>query len=233
MIVTKIFLSILATTLTLYSMNITSSNVIAQKKLNSMQDYNQMVSDLKSSSIMGNNKATMLLGTLIYNGIKLDDGTIIQENKIAGSLILQDSIFNGSIDALALLVMKSMANNDIDIFKNTIKVMQESTIIDNANKDYYTTLFAGYVIDNNINDSLAIEVATKWLYEAEQVRPTYKIQYILSGMYRKLNNIDAANFYFNKSCQAIEMKDICKKYKVSHLSHNFEEDSCAIKKYIK
>jgi DNA-binding XRE family transcriptional regulator len=72
---------------------------------------------------------------------------------------------------------------------------------------------AGYILDTQADSGHAIEVATKWMYEAEKKRPNPKMQFLLAFMYQKLNNEQAGNYYLNKSCSHESLREQCRQFK--------------------
>lgn len=187
-----------------------------QKALNTIQDYNSMVADLKQGAALGDSDSNFYLGFVYLSGITLKDGTIIKPNITEGTSILLNAISLGSAKALSVLAAKSIENADVVTLSETVKVAQSTDSIDIENKDYYSLLLASLILDKNSNEAIPIETATKWLFEAEKKRPTPKMQYILASMYAKLQNMNAANYYLNKSCSNTQldeqMQHMCKQF---------------------
>lgn len=198
-------------------------NPTAQKELNSKKDFDQMVKDLYNGANVGDIASLFYLGFIYYDGITLNDGTKIEPKKQEARNFLLKAISLGSKEAAAFLIAKELEEKNIESFTSVIKAVQTSSIA-KADKDYFTTILAGYILDYNILDSSAIEVSTKWLYEAEKKNPTPQMQFVLAFLYQKLQNIDAANYYLNKSCSNIEMKDMCEKIK--QMEEIQDEQSC-------
>jgi len=196
----------------IYAMNNKSP---MQKELNDLKSYKQMINDLKNSSTLGDVDSMFYLGFVYLNGAKLKDGTQIKGSIEKAYSILMKATKIGSDKSAALLIKYSLENNDLTLLKEVVKSIQTSKNYTLKDKDYYSQILASFILDSRSNDGDAIEIATKWLYNAEKKRPTYKMQFILASMYQKLGNMTAANYYLNKSCSNPHMKMKCSSYKKS------------------
>lgn len=205
-------------------------NVI-QKELNTKSDYIEMTGALKKAAALGNEDAKFYLGVVHYQGVPLKKGERIVKDKVKGEKLLYSGILDGSLKSLSFLVLNGIKNNDIAVLSKSIHTAQKSMNISNETKDYYSLLLAGHILDNyeelknNPELIFYIEVATKWLYQAEKTRATDKIQYILANIYNALGNKDAANFYLNKSCQHDSMQKLCSQHQAG-LTESSDSDSC-------
>lgn len=188
----------------------TQTDSSVQKELKTKKDFEQMLRDLKKGAKLGDMASLFYLGFIYYDGITLDDGTKIEADRLQAKKNLLEAISLGSKEAAALLVAKEIESKKTEEVVITLSAIQNSnvSVID---KDYFSMVLAGYVLDFDITDANAIEVATKWLYEAEKKRPTPKMQLLLAYIYKKLGNLDAANMYLNKACSHSEMKETCEK----------------------
>ncbi len=197
-----------------YSKNPTQSGEqIKQKELNNINDYNSMVKDLKQGITLGNLDSIFYLGVVYLNGVTLKDGTVVEKDEINGRGLLFKAIKQGSLKSLGVLAAKSISSLDISTFSTAVKIAQQSKFINISDKDYYSLMLASLILDADSNDANAIEITTKWIYEAEKKRPTPKLQFILASIYSKLGNINAANYYLNKSCSDKSMAKMCQEFK--------------------
>lgn len=196
------------------SKNLTQSGEqIKQKELNNIYDYNSMVKDLKQGVSLGNLDSIFYLGVVYLNGVTLNDGTVVEKDEISGRGLLFQAINQGSLKSLGVLAAKSIGSLNISTFSTAVKIAQQSKYINIADKDYYSLMLASLILDTDSNDANAIEITTKWIYEAEKKRPTPKLQFILASIYSKLGNINAANYYLNKSCSDKSMAKMCQTFR--------------------
>lgn len=179
-----------------------------QKQLNTKKDFEQMVADLQQGANLGDINSLFYLGVIYFNGVDLADGTKTEINQHKARELLLKAITLGSRESAAFLMAKYLESKDEVGMTNTVKIIQNSSS-NISDKDYFSMMLASFILDYNISSAEAVEVATKWLYEVEKKRPTPKMQLILAFMYQKLQNMDAANFYLNKSCAHKEMKETC------------------------
>jgi len=110
---------------------------ILQKKLVNKNAYNTMVNDLKRASALGDSNSAFFLGTLIYNGIALEDGEKVKPNTKEGIALLKSALSQGSVAAMAMLSLKSMQNNDLDTFTESLAIVKYTPTISLVEKDYY------------------------------------------------------------------------------------------------
>ena len=209
-----LFFSLLFTTM-LFSSRIetlSSNSGSGQKELNNISDYNEMIKDLKQAAMLGEKDSVFYLGFVYLNGVTLEDGTIIKPDVEKAKPILLVAISKGAPQALAVSFVKGMGLNDIEMITDALKAAQESPLISNEDKDYYSMLLGSYILDSKTFDANALETSVKWLYETEKTRPTYKLQYILASLYQTMGNDKAANYYLGKSCGHPEMSNTCKQY---------------------
>jgi TPR repeat protein len=214
----------------IYSEGIISTNkqeqAPNQKELNNLQDYNSMIEDLKQGAALGDADSNFYLGFVYINGVTLKDGTVVPAKVQEGKIILLHAISIGSTKALGVLAAKSIESSSVEQLTEAVKTAQLSDGINIENKDYYTLMLASLILDKNSDDANAIEVATKWIYDAEKKRPTAKMQYILASMYAKLQNIDAANYYLNKSCLDPQMNGLCQQFRSDSIDGGKSEQTC-------
>lgn len=197
----------------------------SQKEI-TKESLNEMIGDLKQGVALGDINSMFYLGFLYFNGATLKDGTLIKADKTQGLNLLFRAISLGSINALSVLTQKSLEESDILTLTQAVKVAQNSNNIDLEDKDYYSMMLASTVLDKNIQEADSIEVATKWLYEAEKKRPNAKMQYILASMYAKLGNQNAADYYLNKSCIDPTMESVCSQYKSNNSDSSSDAKTC-------
>ena len=198
----------------------TQSTTIKQRKLNTINDYKELVSDLKKAIVIGDMRSKFWLGTLYYSGAKLKDGTVIKPQKEKGLSLLYSAITAGYTQAFSFLSIQYIKQKDVGKLSKIVKLAQESKEISLTDKDYFSSLLASLILDTNSSDGVAIEVALKWLYQAEKKRPTPKMQFIIANMYNMLGNDAAAVMYLNKSCSNKSMETICGRYKRNPLQEN-------------
>ena len=195
------------------SLNLGEVNSKSQKSLNTIKDYNSLINDLKQAASLGDTNSIFYLGVVYLNEVTLRDGTKIQADKVKAMKFLNKAVSLGSEKALSIVAAYCIKDLDVKSMTHTVKIVQQSPTFNTSDKDYYSMMLASLILDTSSLESNSIEVATKWLYKAEKIRPTYKMQYLLASLYSRIKNEKAANYYLNKSCQAKEMASICKTYK--------------------
>ncbi|MBW6487554.1 hypothetical protein [Sulfurimonas sp.] len=191
---------------------LTNNSSVTQKELNTKKDFDKMITDLKQGASLGDVNSLFYLGFIYFEGVELKDGTKTKTDKEQAKELLNKAISLGSKEAAAFLMAKSLELKDVEMMTKTTKSIQASSV-PTMEKDYFSMMLASFILDYNVSSANSIEVAAKWLYEAEKKRPTPKMQLILAFMYQKLQNMDAANFYLNKSCTHEEMKETCEQIK--------------------
>lgn len=195
--------------------SVEQGNQVTQKKLNTIKDYKELIVDLKHGAALGDAKSLFWLGTIYYNGVNLKDGTRIKPQIKRSMPYFFDAIKKGSLQAFSFLSLKYIATSNVHNLSQIVKIAQNSTNISLRDKDYFSSVLASLILDSKNGDSQAIETSMKWLYKAEQERPTPKMQFILANMYNMLGNTSAANMYLNKSCANESMKSLCRRYQLN------------------
>ena len=198
-----------------------------QKKLGSISDYREMIEDLKKGITLGDANSLFYLGVVYYKDMILLDGTKVKQQRDKAKKLLIDAIEQGNNKAVAFLVADAIQSKNINELVLAVRASQTSDMQNPNNKDYFSQLLASYILDNRINDAIAIETATKWLYEAEKIRPTAKMQFILASIYSMLKNKNAADYYLSKSCSSPSMQNMCKNFLVQLNNQGVKDENCS------
>lgn len=186
----------------------------SQKELKTKTDLERMRADLARGAQLGDAESTFFLGYTYLNDMTFKDGSRVEKDTEKAKKLLEKAIKLGSNKAAAALINNNFKEKNIKELADTVKKIQEASLIQNEDKDYYSMFLGSYILDTNSTDANAIETAMKWMYEAEKKRNNPKMQFIMAFVYQKLGNEAAANLYLNKSCTNDSMKSQCANFKI-------------------